>query len=139
MKWFHFSLYIFADRRLENSNFNLNKESISYQGAEIDVVKIADFGLSKDFSNYKLGILPKKRKVRSSVDYIQNDFVDLVDKLEDEKTKQKKIKKELGWQPEETFETGIKKTVLWYLDNIDGWCKRVLDGSYRMERLGLGE
>lgn len=50
-----------------------------------------------------------------------------------------KIKKELGWQPEETFETGIKKTVLWYLDNIDGWCKRVLDGSYRMERLGLGE
>lgn len=47
--------------------------------------------LSKDFSNYKLGILPKKRKVRSSVDYIQNDFVDLVDKLEDEKTKQNTI------------------------------------------------
>lgn len=50
-----------------------------------------------------------------------------------------KIKKELNWQPEETFETGIKKTVLWYLENIDTWCKRVLDGSYRMERLGLGD
>ncbi len=47
--------------------------------------------LSKDFSNYKLGILPKKRKLRSGVDYIQNDFVDLVDKLEDEKTKQNTI------------------------------------------------
>ena len=48
--------------------------------------------LSKDFSNYKLGILPKKRKVRSGVDYIQNDFVELVDKLEDEKNKQNNSK-----------------------------------------------
>lgn len=47
--------------------------------------------LSKDFSNYKLGILPKKRKLRSGVDYIQNDFVDLVDKLEEEKKKQNTI------------------------------------------------
>lgn len=47
--------------------------------------------LSKDFSNYKLGILPKKRKLNSGVDYIQNDFVDLVDKLEEEKNKQNMI------------------------------------------------
>ena len=47
--------------------------------------------LSKDFSKYKLGILPKKRKLRSGVDYIQNDFVDLVDKLEEEKSKQNMI------------------------------------------------
>jgi dTDP-glucose 4,6-dehydratase len=48
-----------------------------------------------------------------------------------------KIQRELGWQPEETFETGLRKTVQWYIDNGD-WCQRVLDGSYRGERLGLG-
>lgn len=50
-----------------------------------------------------------------------------------------KIGRELGWKPQETFESGIRKTVQWYLDNKDGWCRRVLDGSYRMERLGLGK
>ncbi|WP_421710958.1 dTDP-glucose 4,6-dehydratase [Alcanivorax sp.] len=46
-----------------------------------------------------------------------------------------KIERELGWTPQETFETGIRKTVLWYLDNSE-WCQRVQDGSYRRERLG---
>jgi dTDP-glucose 4,6-dehydratase len=46
-----------------------------------------------------------------------------------------KIEKELGWTPEETFETGIRKTVQWYLDNQE-WCQRVQDGSYQRERLG---
>ncbi len=49
-----------------------------------------------------------------------------------------KIGRELGWKPRETFASGIRKTVLWYLENRDGWCKRVLDGTYRCERLGLG-
>lgn len=46
-----------------------------------------------------------------------------------------KIKKELGWAPLETFESGIKKTVQWYLDN-QAWCQHVQDGSYQRERLG---
>jgi dTDP-glucose 4,6-dehydratase len=46
-----------------------------------------------------------------------------------------KIKRELGWQQSETFESGITKTVDWYLAN-EAWSKRVLDGSYRGERLG---
>ena len=46
-----------------------------------------------------------------------------------------KIMKELNWKPAETFETGIRKTVLWYLENQEWW-KHVKDGSYR-ERLGL--
>lgn len=46
-----------------------------------------------------------------------------------------KINKELGWQPEETFESGILKTIQWYLDN-QVWCKNVQDGSYQRERLG---
>jgi dTDP-glucose 4,6-dehydratase len=49
-----------------------------------------------------------------------------------------KIERELGWKPQETFETGLRKTVQWYLDNLD-WCRHVQDGSYRRERLGLGE
>ena len=49
-----------------------------------------------------------------------------------------KIAEELGWTPKETFETGLRKTVQWYLDNME-WCRHVQDGSYRRERLGLGE
>ena len=46
-----------------------------------------------------------------------------------------KIERELGWKPTETFDSGLRKTVLWYLDNLD-WCRRVQDGSYQRERLG---
>lgn len=46
-----------------------------------------------------------------------------------------KINKELGWYPEETFESGIKKTVEWYLSHRD-WCELVQDGGYQRERLG---
>lgn len=47
-----------------------------------------------------------------------------------------KIGRELGWAPAESFESGLRSTVAWYLDNR-GWCERVQDGSYRRERLGL--
>jgi len=46
-----------------------------------------------------------------------------------------KIKQTLGWQPQETFESGIKKTILWYLDNL-AWCKQVQQDNYQRERLG---
>jgi dTDP-glucose 4,6-dehydratase len=46
-----------------------------------------------------------------------------------------KIQRELGWAPRETFETGLRKTVQWYLDNGD-WCHNVQDGTYQRERLG---
>ncbi len=49
-----------------------------------------------------------------------------------------KIERELGWTPRETFETGMRKTVDWYLNN-EAWWRRVRDGSYRGERLGLGD
>lgn len=47
-----------------------------------------------------------------------------------------KIERELGWVPEETFESGIRKTVEWYLAS-ESWWQRVLDGSYQGERLGV--
>jgi dTDP-glucose 4,6-dehydratase len=46
-----------------------------------------------------------------------------------------KIAAELNWQPQETFESGIRKTVIWYLENQEWWT-RVLDGSYSRQRLG---
>ena len=50
-----------------------------------------------------------------------------------------KISRELGWKPQESFESGIRKTVEWYLAHKDSWCARVLSGEYKMERLGTGE
>jgi dTDP-glucose 4,6-dehydratase len=47
----------------------------------------------------------------------------------------RKIERELGWKPQETFESGIEKTVRWYLEN-EVWCQHVEDGSYQRERLG---
>lgn len=46
-----------------------------------------------------------------------------------------KISEDLGWEPVETFETGMRKTVIWYLENRNWW-ERVLDGSYRLNRIG---
>lgn len=48
-----------------------------------------------------------------------------------------KIEKDLAWTPDETFETGIKITIKWYLENTK-WCQHVQDGSYQRERLGSG-
>lgn len=47
-----------------------------------------------------------------------------------------KMQRELGWSPVETFDTGLKKTVEWYLANQE-WCQHVQDGSYQRERLGV--
>ena len=48
-----------------------------------------------------------------------------------------KIKRELGWEPKETFETGIRKTVEWYLENTE-WVNDIITGKYQCQRLGLG-
>jgi dTDP-glucose 4,6-dehydratase len=48
-----------------------------------------------------------------------------------------KIEQDLGWRPSETFSSGLRKTVAWYLDNRE-WIGRINSGAYRGERLGLG-
>ena len=47
-----------------------------------------------------------------------------------------KIQNDLGWSPNESFETGIRKTIHWYLDN-QNWWKSIQDNNYRQERLGV--
>ena len=49
-----------------------------------------------------------------------------------------KISAELDWAPRETFETGMRRTLEWYLANTE-WTRRVTDGSYRGQRLGTGD
>ena len=49
-----------------------------------------------------------------------------------------KIQNDLGWVPTETFDTGLRRTVEWYLDNT-AWCQHVQDGSYQRQRLGAIE
>jgi len=46
-----------------------------------------------------------------------------------------KIRNELGWEPKETFQTGFRKTIQWYLDNQEWW-QAILDGTYQLQRLG---
>jgi dTDP-glucose 4,6-dehydratase len=47
-----------------------------------------------------------------------------------------KINKDLGWEPQENFESGIRKTVEWYINNNE-WCENIQNGSYQLERLGV--
>ena len=49
-----------------------------------------------------------------------------------------KIERDLGWKPQECFESGIRKTVLWYL-NHPAWWQAILNGQHQSGRLGLGE
>lgn len=77
-------------------------------------------------------ILPKEGSYRDQITYV-------TDRLGHDRRyaiNADKISQTLGWKPQETFESGIRKTVEWYLNNTN-WCRRVQDGSYRRERLGL--
>ena len=47
-----------------------------------------------------------------------------------------KLKKEIGWEPKESFNTGIQKTIEWYLKNEE-WCKTIQENTYKQERLGI--
>ncbi len=78
-------------------------------------------------------VKPKDTKYAEQITYVQDrpghDMRYAIDAS--------KIERELGWKPQETFESGIRKTVEWYLAN-EGWWKAVLDGSYQGERLDTG-
>jgi dTDP-glucose 4,6-dehydratase len=76
-------------------------------------------------------LVPKKANYRDQITFVTDrpghDFRYAIDAS--------KIEKELGWTPEETFDSGIKKTIQWYLDNID-WCEAVTENNFELERLG---
>ena len=71
---------------------------------------------------------PRERLIRFVADRPGHDLRYAIDSS--------RIQRELGWRPRETFETGLRATVAWYLEN-QRWCERVQSGAYRGERLGL--
>ncbi|PTP92701.1 dTDP-glucose 4,6-dehydratase [Vibrio splendidus] len=95
--------------------------------ANIDVVKTICNLLDELVPNKPEGINEYQDLITYVTDRPGHDVRYAIDAL--------KIERELGWVPEESFETGIRKTVEWYLSN-ENWCSRVLDGSYAGERLG---
>jgi len=76
-------------------------------------------------------LVPKGKKYRDQISFVTDrpghDFRYAIDAS--------KIENDLGWIPEETFETGIKQTIKWYLNNID-WVKAVTNNNYNLDRLG---
>lgn len=77
------------------------------------------------------GLVPKQTKYAEQITYVTDrpghDRRYAIDSS--------KMSTELNWNPAETFETGLRKTIEWYLAN-QAWCKNVQDGSYQRERLG---
>lgn len=73
-------------------------------------------------------VVPHSKLIRYVTDRPGHDFRYAIDAG--------KIRKELGWRPSTDFETGLRKTVAWYLENLN-WCRSVTEGSYSGERLGL--
>jgi dTDP-glucose 4,6-dehydratase len=74
------------------------------------------------------GIGPRERLITFVADRPGHDMRYAIDAS--------KITRELGWKPKETFGTGLRKTVRWYLENR-AWWERVRSGAYKGERLGL--
>ncbi|PSU50902.1 dTDP-glucose 4,6-dehydratase [Photobacterium frigidiphilum] len=96
--------------------------------ANIDVVKTICSLLDELVPNKPAGVAHYEELIAYVTDRPGHDVRYAIDAS--------KIERELGWKPEETFESGIRKTVEWYLNN-QPWWSRVLDGSYAGERLGV--
>ena len=78
------------------------------------------------------GLVPKNKDYKEQITFVADrpghDFRYAIDAS--------KMEQNLGWKPKETFETGIKKTIQWYTDNIE-WCEAVTKNNYGLERLGI--
>lgn len=99
-------------------------------GAEmsnIDVVRLICARLEERALEKPAGVENYEQLITYVTDRPGHDFRYAIDST--------KLKTELGWRPKEDFHSGMKKTIDWYLGNMD-WCRAVLDGSYRLEATG---
>lgn len=119
------ALYLVATRGIPGETYNIGGHN---EKRNIDVVETICSLLDE------LKPRPDGKSYREQIVYVQDrpghDMRYAIDA--------EKISRELGWRPRETFDSGIRKTVEWYIANKDGWCARVLSGAYKMERLGIG-
>jgi dTDP-glucose 4,6-dehydratase len=113
-----------AEEGLNGETYNIGGNN---EMANIDVVRLICDLLEELRPNKPLGIESYTDLITFVKDRPGHDVRYAIDAT--------KIAKTLNWSPTETFETGLRKTVIWFLEN-DVWWKRVLDGSYNRERLG---
>ena len=119
------ALYTVATKGVAGKTYNIGGHN---EKANIDVVNTLCDLLDELAPNHLNGKSSYKELITFVEDRPGHDVRYAIDAT--------KIFKELNWQPKETFETGIRKTVSWYLNN-ESWWSRVLDGSYNRERLGV--
>lgn len=120
------ALYQVATQSQIGETYNIGGHN---EKANIDVVKIICTILEELVPNKPKGIENYADLITFVTDRPGHDVRYAIDAT--------KIEKDLGWRPQETFESGLRKTVHWYLSN-QTWWQRVLDGSYNRERLGEG-
>ena len=118
------ALYLAATKGEIGETYNIGGHN---EKANIDVVKAICGLLEELVLNKPDGVNSYQNLIEFVVDRPGHDIRYAIDAS--------KIDRELGWKPQESFESGIRKTVEWYLNN-EAWWSRVLDGSYSRERLG---
>jgi dTDP-glucose 4,6-dehydratase len=118
------ALYLVATQGIIGETYNIGGHN---EMANLDVVNMLCQFLEEMAPNKPSGIQNYRDLITFVKDRPGHDLRYAIDAS--------KIQQELGWTPVESFETGLKKTVQWYIDN-QVWCKHVQDGSYQRQRLG---
>ena len=121
------ALYLVTTKGVVDETYNIGGHN---EMANIDVIETLCALLEELVPEKPVGIVNYRDLITYVADRPGHDVRYAIDA--------KKIERELGWLPQETFETGIRKTVEWYLGNKH-WSSRVLSGTYIRERLGVGE
>jgi dTDP-glucose 4,6-dehydratase len=121
------ALYLVATKGEVGETYNIGGHN---EKANIDVVKTICSLLEEFVPNKPKGVANYQDLITYVADRPGHDVRYAIDAS--------KIERELGWKPIETFESGIRLTVHWYLNHKDWW-QRVLDGSYSLERLGSNQ
>jgi dTDP-glucose 4,6-dehydratase len=119
------ALVLVATTGQVNETYNIGGHN---EMQNIDVVKIICGLLEELAPNKPDGVVNYQDLITYVTDRAGHDIRYAIDAS--------KIQRELDWVPQESFKTGIRKTVEWYLANLD-WCSNVQDGSYQRERLGI--
>lgn len=118
------ALYLVATTGRRGETYNIGGHN---EKKNIDVVHFICSELEKIAPQYKVNIKHYSDLITFVKDRPGHDVRYAIDAS--------KIYKDLGWKPKETFESGISKTIQWYLDN-SWWYQKILDGTYKMQRIG---